>query len=366
MNRTLKGFIRKELLQTLRDPRMWIFLFVTPLVQLGLFGVALSNEVKNIRLVVQAHTDDTVLDHIHRNCIASSWFLPVQSEISDPYHLIEAGIADAVLVPQPGGFTRALGRKDAKLQLLVNATNVTQAQAIEGYLINIIQKTVQEDLKSTAQPLPIQIQQRVLFNPDLETSLFMIPGTMCLLMIISTMLMTNLAVVREKEMGTFEMLISAPITSSEVIFGKTIPFIILGMSNFPLILGVAVFAFKVPLRGSLLILIVATFTFVCAAVAMGTLISTFCKNQQQATLAGFLFLFPMIMLSGLMFPLENMPTVLRWLSYLNPLAHFMGLLRNIMLKGGGSSYVYEHISILVVMALGIVVISFKRFHTTLQ
>jgi ABC-2 type transport system permease protein len=248
----------------------------------------------------------------------------------------------------------------------VNATNVTQAQAIEGYLTQIVMRTVQDDLK-TGTPTPsIQIEQRVLFNPDLETSIFMIPGTMCMLMIISTMLLTNLAIVREKEMGTFEMLISAPISSSEVIYGKTIPYVILGMSNFPLILGVATLAFKVPLRGSILVLFVAAFSFVCAAVAMGTLISTFCKNQQQATLAGFLFLFPMIMLSGLMFPLENMPVLLRWFAGLNPLSHFMGLLRNIMLKGGGSAYVLEHILMLSVMAIGIVVVSFKRFHTTLQ
>jgi len=162
------------------------------------------------------------------------------------------------------------------------------------------------------------------------------------------------------------MLISAPVSRSEVIYGKTVPYVILGMSNFPLILAVAVFIFQVPMRGSLLVMFLAAFVFVCTAVALGTLISTYCKNQQQASLAGFLFIFPMIMFSGLMFPIENIPDSIRWISYLDPLMHYMGLLRNIMLKGGEMSYVATHISILALMAVVTVIASFRRFHTTLE
>jgi ABC-2 type transport system permease protein len=366
MNRTLIGFIRKELIQTLRDPRMRILLFVLPVIQLTLFGVAISTEVKNIRLAAVFDSRDTVLRDIYERSIASKWFLPAKGIGRDPYTLIEAGEADAVLVPPPGGFTRALGRGNARLQLLVNATNVIQAQSVEGYLQSIIQQTVRDDMKLTPPDLPIQISTRVLFNPALETSIFMVPGVMCMLMIITTMVMANVAIVREKEMGTFEMLISAPVSRSEVIYGKTIPYVLLGMSNLPLILAVAVFVFQVPMRGSLLILMIAAFAFVCTAVALGTLISTYCRNQQQAVLAGFLFIFPMIMFSGLMFPIENMPAVLQWLSYLDPLSHYMGLLRNIMLKGGGASYVATHIAILVLMAVVTVIASFRRFHTTLE
>ncbi len=366
MNQTLIGFIRKELTQTLRDPRMRILLFVIPIIQLTLFGVALSNEVKNIRLAALFDSKDTVLRDIYERSIAGKWFIPAQSREQDPYTMIEADEADAVLVPPPGGFTKALGRGEAPLQLLVNATNVLQAQAVESYLKNIIQRTLQDNLKLTLPSPPIQITTRVLFNPALETSIFMVPGTMCMIMIISTMTLASVAIVREKEMGTFEMLISAPVSRSEVIYGKTIPYVILGMSNFPLILAVAVFVFHVPMRGSLLMLLVAAFAFICTAVAMGTLISTYCRNQQQAVLAGFLFLFPMIMFSGLMFPLENMPTAIRWIAYLDPLAHFMDLLRNIMLKGGEANYVIKHITILAVMAVFTGIASFRRFKTTLQ
>lgn len=366
MIRTLIGFIRKELIQTLRDRRMRILLFVMPVIQLTLFGIAISNEVKNIRLAAVIDSKDTVLRNIYDRSLSGKWFIPVKGIEQDPFKIIQSGEADAVLVSPPGGFTRALGRGEAPLQLLVDATNVIAAQSIEGYIRNIVSDTIQDDLHITLPDPPIQFDVRVLFNPDLQTSIFMVPGTMAMVMIITTMVLTNLAIVREKEMGTFEMLISAPVSSSEVIYGKTIPYVILGMSNFPFILAVAIFVFHVPMRGSFLALFTAVFAFVCTAVAIGTLISTWCQNQQQASLAGFLFMFPMIMFSGLMFPLENMPVLLRWISQLDPLAHFMGLLRNIMLKGGEMNYVVHHTAILAGLALVSVIASFRRFKTTLQ
>lgn len=365
MRQTLLGFIKKELIQTLTDPRMRILIFVMPMIQLSLFGFAISNEVKNVKLAVVVQSDDYILRDIYDRSIASKWFVPATSGETDPIKILESGRADAVLVAPPGGFTKALGRGQAPIQLLINATNVVKAQAIEAYIQNIVQKTVQDNLKISPVKMPIHIDSRVLFNPDLETSIFMVPGTMCMLMLITTMLMANIAIVREKEMGTFEMLISAPISKIEVILGKTIPYVILGMSNFPLIVALASLVFHVPIRGSFFALFAAAFAFVCTAVALGTLISTYCKNQQQSTLAGFLFLFPMIMFSGLMFPVENMPNYIKWISFIDPLSHFMGLLRNIMLKGGGTQYVLTHIGILIVMAMVSITASFRRFHTTL-
>lgn len=367
MNRTLLGFIRKELIQSLRDPRMRFLLFVTPVVQMTLFGVAVSNEVKNIRLAAFFDAKDYVLRDVYERSLASGWFIPAKTGgETDPFRLIQEDKADAVLVPPPGGFTRAIGRRDAPLQLLTDATNVIQGQAVENYLQAIVTQTVREDLHLTAPSPPIQLDTRVLYNPSLETSIFMVPGVMCTLMVMTTMMLAMVAIVREKEMGTLEMLISAPVSPAEVIYGKTIPYVILGMGNLPLILAVAIFVFRVPLRGSLLVLVLAAFVFICTCVALGTLISTFCKNQQQSALASFLFMFPAMMFSGLMFPLENMPTAIKWIAYFDPLAHYLGLLRNIMLKGGGTEYVATHIAILAAMAVAFALISFKRFHTTLQ
>lgn len=365
MNQTLRGFIKKELIQTLRDKRMRVLIFVMPIVQMSLFGLAISNDVKNVKIASHFDSNDFVMRDIYENAIASGWFIPAASAKSDPNSMIESGDADVVLVAPPGGFTQTVGHGDGKLQVLINATNVTKAQSVEIYLKEIVRQTVKEDLHISEPSPPIVISSRILFNPDLDTSIFMVPGTMAMLMVITTMLLANIAIVREKEMGTFEMLISAPVTKTQVILGKTVPYVILGMSNFPLVLGVAMIAFRVPMRGSFLVLFAAAFAFVCTAVALGTLVSTYCQNQQQATLAGFLVMFPMIMFSGLMFPIENMPDYIRWASVIDPLAHYMGLLRNIMLKGGGGTYVATHIAILAAMALISVYASFRRFHTSL-
>lgn len=366
MNRTLLGFIKKELIQAVRDPRMKFILFVTPIIQMTLFGVAISNEVKNIRLAAFFDSKDTVLRDVYERSIAGGWFIPANASGEDPFTLIQAGKADAVLVPPPGGFTRALGRGDAKLQLLTDATNVLQAQSVENYLQAIVQQTVRDDLKIVAPDPPIRFDVRILYNPSLETAVFMVPGVMCMLMLMTTMILTSIAIVREKEMGTFEMLISAPVSRSEVIYGKTLPYVVIGMTNLPLILSVAVFVFRVPMRGSFLVLCSASFAFVCTTVAIGTLISTFCQNQTQAGMAGFLFMFPAMMFSGLLFPIENMPAGIKWIAYLDPLAHYLGLLRNIMLKGGDAQYVATHVAVLAVMAVVSVVASFRRFRTTLQ
>ncbi|MFL6652224.1 MAG: ABC transporter permease [Sulfurifustaceae bacterium] len=366
MMKTLRGFLSKEFKQALRDPRMRILLFVAPIIQLTLFGVALSNDVKNIRLWAQPDANDTVLQHVYEHALASRpWFVPVEA-VGDPFELLRAGRIDAALIPPPGGLTRALGRGQADLQLLVNATNVLQAQSIEVYLRNITAQVTLDDLEVTPPEPPIHFETRVLYNPTLETSYFMVPGVMTILMCLTSLLLTSMSITREKELGTFEMLISAPVTAAQVIFGKTIPYVVLGMTTVPLILGVAMLGFGVPMRGSLIVLVVASFAFVCTAVAIGTLISTFARNQQQSMLGGFLFLFPAILLSGMMFPLENMPTIMKWVSYLDPLSHFLALLRNIMLKGGELNFVARHIGVLVLMAVITVYVSFKRFHTTLQ
>jgi ABC-2 type transport system permease protein len=364
---TLGGFLKKEFRQALRDPRMRVVLFIMPMVQLTLFGVAISNEVKNIRLSAPLRIEDPTLQHIYTRAIASGWFLPTHyDENEDPFELLRSGRVDAALVPPPGGLTKSLEKGFGQIQLLVDATNVVQGQAVESYLKAITARVLKDDNRWTI-PLPkVDIAVRVLYNPDLKTSDFMVPGVMSLLMCIVTIILTSMSITREKEMGTFEMLISAPVHTHEVIFGKTIPYVVFGMSNVPLILAVAMLLFDVPMRGSFFILMLAAFVFVCTTVAIGTVISTFAKTQSQSTIGSFLFLFPAILLSGLMFPLENMPDFMKGLSYLNPLSHFLSLLRNIMLKGGESQFILFHVGVLILMALVSVVVSFRRFRTTLQ
>jgi len=367
VTRTLRAFLRKEFRQALRDPRMRLILFVAPMIQLTLFGLALSTDVKNVELWAQPTANDWILQHVVERSTQGDWFRPAAGyRQTDPFEQLRADRADAALVAPPGGLTRALGRGSAELQLLVDATNVIEARSVEQYLNHIAGRVVEEDMRIRRPESPLQFVTRVLYNPTLETSYFMVPGVMCMLLSITTIILTSMSLTREKETGTFEMLIAAPVSAMQVILGKTIPFFVLGMVQVPLILGVAVFGFGVPMRGSLLVLLLASAAYVCTTVAIGTLISTLARNQQQSTMAGFLFLFPAILLSGLMFPIENMPEVMKWASYVDPLTHYLALLRNIMLKGGDAGFVAGHVAILLAMAVVVVVASFRRFRTTLQ
>ncbi len=365
MNPTILGFIQKEFRQVLRDPKMRILLFVAPIIQMVLFGVALSSDIKNVRLSVVSTHNDVILGHVYQRALSSGWFIPAVSGKPEAFEQIQSGDADAVLVAPPEGLGPSIDRGDGRVQLLVNASNVLRAQSIEAYIKAITRRVVMEDLKLAAATTPLQFDLRVLYNPTMRTAVFMVPGVMAMLICLITILLTSMSVSKEKEVGTFEMLISAPVTAREIIIGKTLPYVILGVSNIPLILGVAIFGFDVPMRGRFLVLLLAALIFVCVTVAIGTLISTMTRNQQQSMMAGFLFLFPAIQLSGLMFPLENMPLWMRMIAYVNPLTHFLLVLRNIMLKGGDWQMVTNHLVVLAVMAVALVWISFKRFRATL-
>lgn len=356
--KTLLGFIRKEFLQTLRDPRMRILLFLAPCVQLSIFGLALSTEARNIRLSVVGRPSDTVLQTIYRECLASGWFIPAKVSTDDPFEQVQKDEADAVMVAPPGGLDKAIGKHDGKLQLLVNAINVTRGQSIERYFTAVTQSQL-------SMLSPINFDLRVLYNPALRSEFFLIPGVMSMLVCLITILLTSMSITKEKEVGTFETLISAPVLPEEVLLGKTIPYVLLGISNIPLIMGVAVFIFGLPMRGSLLWLFVSSLVFVMCTVGIGTMISTLARNQQQAMMGGFLFLFPAMLLSGLVFPIENMPWALRVFSYLNPLTYFIEILRNITLKGGDTRLLLFDTLVLLAMAVIAIFISWRRFKTTL-
>lgn len=364
-NRTLRGFIKKEFAQVLRDPRMRMLLFVAPMMQMTLFGVAISTDIKQVRLSAVMDPHDVVAQHVYEHAIGSGWFVPAKVTHSDPFEQINSREADAVLVAPAEGLTQSIQRNHGEVQLLVNASNVMKAQSVENYMKNVVNQVVPLAPGQATPKPPFEFDVRILYNPTMRTAVFMVPGVMSMLVCLLTILLTSMSISKEKETGTFEMLISAPVSSSEVILGKTIPYVILGLSNIPLILSVAVFVFDIPMKGPFLLLGLASFVFVCTTVALGTLISTLANNQQQSMMAGFLFLFPSIQLSGLMFPLENMPTIMKVFAYLNPLTHFLALIRNIMLKGGDLRMVGFHVGVLALMAVLIIWISFKRFRTTL-
>ncbi len=362
----MMGFIKKELVQTLRDPRMRILLFVAPVIQLVLFGLAINTDIKNIKLAVVYKPNDVICRKIEDHCYGSGWFIRAPQPDGDATALIRSGKADAVLLAPEGGLTRALERGGGHLQLLIDSENIVKAQSAEGYVQAIVSQTVAEQTRVTAPPPPIQFVTRYLYNPELESSFYMVPGVLCMILLISTMVLTSSSIAREKELGTFESLIASPASSREILLGKTVPYVILGMVEMLLVLGVAVFGFHVPMRGPLWMLILAAMAFVINTVSMGVLLSSFVQNQQQSAMFGFLFIFPAIQLSGLTYPIENMPWVLKPFAYVDPVQFFVALLRNIMLKGGDPFLVSQYIGALLLTGVFAIWVASHRFRQTLN
>lgn len=366
INRTLIGFFRKEITQTLRDPRMRVLVFVAPILQLLLFGYAISTEVRNIKLAVVYTPGDYLARRLEERSLASRWFVPARTTGHEPFTWIQAGQADAVMVMPQEGLTRAAGRGSAQVQLLIDATNVVRAQAVERYAQAVLTETLAEAFPGAAAPPGFAFDLRMLYNPAMVTSYFLVPGVMMMLLCLVTILLTAMAIVREREVGTFETLISAPLKNWEILVGKTVPFMVLGLIIVHIILGAAIAIFGLPFKGTYWKFLLAGFMFVLTTVSVGTLISTIARRQQQAMMATFLFLFPAIMLSGMMFPLENMPKALAVVAYLNPLKYMLTLLRNILLKGGDDWVFWTNLAALALIALTAVSISFNRFRQTLN
>ncbi|HRY29930.1 MAG TPA: ABC transporter permease [Elusimicrobiota bacterium] len=366
MNPTLVAFVRKELLQSLRDVRMRAVIFVLPVVQLTLFGLALSTEVRNIRLATDFSPLDVLSRRVAEACLATGWFVPAARGAGDPFHWVRAGGADAGMVSPRGGLARAVERGPATLQLLVDATNTIRARSIEVYFKTVLGGVLRETSPGPARASPVLLEPRVLYNPSMRTAVFLVPGVLSMILCVVTVILTSMSMAREKEMGTFETLVSAPLSNTEILLGKTLPYVLLGVADAVIVLTVAVFGFRVPMQGPVWQVLLAAVVFVFSTVAAGTLISTVARNQQQAMMGSFLFLFPAMLLSGIMFPLENMPRALGWIAYLNPLKYFVVLMRNIMLKGGDAWVVGGNL--LELAALGMVLswLAARRFHQTLN
>ncbi|MBI4350674.1 MAG: ABC transporter permease [Elusimicrobia bacterium] len=366
MNATLGAFIRKELLQTLRDVRMRALLFGAPVLQMTIFGLALSTEIKNIKLAAFSRPGDAMFGRLAGSFCSSGWFVKAgYAPGDDPFELIASGRADAVLIAPEEGLARSAERGGGKLQLLVDASNATKARAVEVYAKSIIAAAAAREYGIRAEPA-LKFDVRVLYNPAMESSMFLVPGVMGMLVCLITIILTAMSLTRERELGTFETIVSAPLSNREILLGKTVPYVVLGLADAALVVTAGYLLFGVPVRGALWQLGLAALVFVVTTVSVGTFISTVSKNQQQAMLGGFMFLFPAILMSGVMYPIENMPRAVIAAAYLDPLMYFVRLFRNIMLKGGDNHVFWTNIGALALMAAFAAGLAYKRFRQTLN
>lgn len=375
----ITAFIKKELVQALRDPRMKFMLFVTPVIQMTIFGLALNADMKNIKFFARPMMNDRLLDDIQRDALASGWFLKATDDeamVGEDIGPIQSGRAEVGLYAPQGGLTQAFERGEGRVEAVIDGTNLIRARSVVNYLGNIISRAVAERLgrattyefmtEAQTKPgetmrSPIEFVVRMLYNPEMVSAYNLVPGVICMLTCIVTIMLTSMSLAKEKEMGTFETLISAPVSVTEIILGKTIPYLIIGCVNLPLIFFVAVAGFGVPMRGAYVWLALATVFFLITTVSIGTLISTVARNQQQAMMGGFIFLMPAILLSGVMYPIDSMPESMKIIAAFDPLMYYITLLRNIMLKGGEIEVMLLNIGALCLISIVCVTAAFKRF-----
>ena len=359
MNMVIIAFIRKELLQTLRDPRMFAVVFVMPLVQLAVFGFALSTEIKNVTISFVSSPHDSRMNEIARDVFGSGWFIAANRSNVDPYDAIKDNEANVIVIAPAEGLTRTSGKGRGEVQALIDGTNVVRAQGIERYLNAFISSDSHIGQSNL-------IETRVLYNPALESRIFMVPGVLCMVMTVLSVVLTSMGMAKERESGTFETIIGAPVARWEIILGKTLPYFLLALSTVPIVLLGAVFLFDLPVRGPLIALALASVVYVAAMVSIGMAISTLAKTQQQGMLGALLFLFPSVMLSGIAFPIDNMPIILKVIAWSHPLTYFAALLRNILLKGGSWPLIIKYTSIITLMALVAMTVAIRRFKKTIS
>ncbi len=363
INPTIVGFVRKELAQALRDKRMRGMLLVMPVVQLLMFGFALSSEIRNIRLAVVAGPGDAFTRELAERFYAGRWFVRMRPGPGEPFDWLRSGRAEAVLVAPTGGADKAYGRGAAVYQLLIDATNAQRARGIERYAQSILAAQLRARGDPGTETFSFVV--RTLYNPEDDTSTYMVPGTLCLLLCLVTLTLTSMSMTRERESGTLETLLSAPVSPWEVLAGKTLPYALLGLADVPLVLSVA-WAMGVPIRAPLWEIFLVAAVFVCTSVALGFLISSYTRSAQQAQLGTFLILFPAIQLSGVVYPVENMPTAVRWLTYLDPIRYLVIMIRHLMLKGGDLGLLLPNLAALAAIGVAAVVWAGRRFRQTLN
>lgn len=360
----LVSFVRKELYHVLRDRKVLLILFGMPVVQVLLFGFVLSNEVKDSRIVVIDQARDDASRQLIDKVEASRYF-QVDGIYTDPRKIEpafrEGKIKAALVFPQNFQYQLQHGEQ-AQVQLITDGTDINAANTINGYITNIIQDFFASGLSLERVQLPIQAEVRMLYNPQLLGAPNFVPGVMAMVLMLVCVMMTAVAIVREKESGTMEILLVSPMRPLLVIVSKAIPYLLLSLINLVVIILLSVYVLDVPVKGSVLLLMALSTLFIITCLALGILISIQTDTQQAAMFASLLgMLLPTVMLSGFMFPIENMPLPLQIISNVVPSRWYYGIVKAVMIKGAGFSAVWKETVILMTMSIVLLTISMKKF-----
>ena len=367
----ITALIVKEFLQVFRDPRMKFVIFVSPIVQIMIFGYAATMDITNIPTAVYDLDNTKQSRDIIREFSYSKYFdiqRYLQKE-SDINYVMNRATIKAVIKFNRGFAQDLTGNNTAQMQIIVDGTDSNAAQIILGYAGTIVSNYNAKILQQRAEiflkrkdiyPV-VDLRERRWFNENLESKNFYLPGVVAMIVTLMSLILTSMAIVREKEIGTMEQLIVSPIKPIELILGKITPFGIIAVVQMVMITTVGVLWFKIPLRGSIPLLFGSTLIYLLTSLGIGLFISTISATQQEAMMSVFLFYFPAILLSGFAYPVANMPHWVQAITIVNPLKYYLVILRSIFLKGVGVSMLWDEMLILLVMGAVVIIASSLRF-----
>jgi ABC-2 type transport system permease protein len=368
MNRFI-GFVKKEFHHIFRDSRTMLILFGMPIAQILIFGYVVSNEIKDVQIGIYDKSKDNVTQEI-TNKITSSGFFILHENINSEQEIEEAfkrGIVREVIVFEPN-FARNLEREgSASVQIIADASDANTANIVSNYTKAIINTYVKTELMAKGLPYQIVPEVRMLYNGELKGVYMFVPGTMALILMLVSAMMTSISIAREKELGTMEILLVSPLKPLPIVIGKVIPYMVLSFLNAIVIIALSYFVFDMPIQGNLIFLMLETLLFIFMALSLGILISTVSNSQMVAMfISMFALLLPTMLLSGFIFPVENMPKVLQWISSIMPAKYFITIIKNIMIKGSGIAIVWKETLIILGMTIFFLVMSIKKFKVRLE
>ena len=371
----IRQMLVKEFIQVFRDPRMRTVIFIIPCVQTIIIGYAVTLDVRDVRTAVYdldntQQSRDVVAAFVH-----SGYFRVVEYVDSEDRarELVDRGRVSMVLQMNRGFSEELQAGRTAQVQVIVDGTDSNTAGIVLGYAGRITAALSERIVVDRFARLTgmhreanlVDLRSRAWFNENLESRNYFVPAVIVVVVTLVTLLLTSMAVVREKEIGTMEQIMVTPITPVEFVLGKTVPFALIGFADVIIVTLVGTLWFGVPVRGSLLLLMFATGLYLMTTLGAGLLISTISQTQQQAMMSTFLFFFPAMLLSGFAFPIANMPQVVQWLTLANPLRYFLVIVRGIFLKGVGADVLWRELATLAGMGISTLWLVSRRFHKTL-
>jgi putative ABC transporter, permease protein len=365
----LIAFIRKEFYHVFRDRRTLLILFGIPIAQIILFGQALSSEVKNIGIAVLDEANNTYSQQITHCLQASPYFklkepLLRYDQVEDQF---KRGTIKAALIFPPDFGKDLYTPSGASLQLITDGSDPNTAKTVQNYFSAMVASYQQELNPAVQMPYQITVENRMLYNEEQNGSMNFVPGVIALVFMIVSTALTSVAVVREKELGTMEILLVSPFNPLKILIAKAVPYLILSLINFTVILLLSVYMLDVPIRGNLLLLYAESTLFIIICLSLGLLISTSTSSQQTAMLIAMMgMMLPTAFFTGFMFPIENMPLVFQGISKVFPSSYYYAIVKKVMLKGLDFTYVWKETLILIAMAVIFLSLAMKKFKVRLE